>query len=186
MSKLENPVLMARIGAPHGIRGEVRVSSFAADPLALGDYGPLSDENGTHYKVKKARPAKNVLVVSFKGINSREQAEKLRGLELYVERDCLPDDMEEDEFYVTDLVGMDVLDEAGTLVGTVLDVPNFGAGDLLEIAPRMESGGFSDKTYYLAFTRENVPDINFEKWSLTIKPPAETSERDGDEGKANG
>jgi 16S rRNA processing protein RimM len=180
MTKLDNPILMAKIGAPHGIRGEVRVTSFADDPLAFGDYGPLSDEAGKTYKVQKARPAKNVLVVSFKGINTREQVEGLRGTELFIERDCLPDNTDEDEFYVNDLIGMDVLDEEGVLVGTILGVPNFGAGDLLEIAPLKKNGGFSDKTWYLGFTRENVPEIDFDKWFVKVKPPLEVSERDED------
>lgn len=180
MTKLENPILMAKIGAPHGIRGEVRVTSFADDPLAFGDYGCLSDEAGKTYKVQKARPAKNVLVVNFKGINTRELAEGLRGTELFIERDCLPDNTDEDEFYVGDLIGMEVLDEEGMLVGTILGVPNFGAGDLLEIAPLKKNGGFSDQTYYLAFTKDNVPEIDFDKCIVKIRPPLEVSAREGE------
>ena len=178
MNKFENPVLLAKIGAPHGIKGEVRVVSFTGNPMSLGDYGPLQDANGTYYKMRSIRPSKNVLVVKFKGINSRQEADALKGVELFIDRASLPDDTEDDEYYAQDLIGMDVLDEAETHIGTVMTVPNFGAGDLLEIAPLKEDGSISPNTWYLEFTRENVPEINFDKWFVKIITPGEVSERD--------
>lgn len=176
--KLENPVLLAQVGAAHGIRGEVRVKSFTGDPLAIGDYGSLWSEDGRKFKITNLRPQKTVVVVKFKGINTREEAEALNRLELFVDRSSLPDDTEDDEFYVTDLIGCDVLDGEGKHIGAVLTVPDFGAGSVLEIAPLNAAGGLSSKTYFLDFTHENVPHVDFEKWAITISPPLEVSERD--------
>jgi len=177
MPKLEHPVLLAQIGAPHGVKGEVRVKSFTGDPLALADYGPLFSADGRAFEITSLRPAKTVLVVRFKGINSRNDVEKLKALELFVERDLLPDDTEEDEYYITDLVGMTVLDQSGNTIGTIIDMPNFGAGDMLEIEPVVVDGKRA-QSYYLAFTRETVPDIDFDNKQLTVSPPIEISGRE--------
>jgi len=107
--KLENPVLMGKIGAAHGIRGEVRVKSFTDDPMALGDYGSLYSSDGRKFKITNLRFSKTVVVTKFKGINSRNDAEALNGTELFIDRSNLPDDTEEDEFYVTDLIGAAVV-----------------------------------------------------------------------------
>ena len=87
MPELKNPILMAQIGAPHGVKGEVRVKSFTGDPLALGDYGSLYDGDGRKFKVMRLRPSKNVLVVKFKGTNTREEAEALNRVELFIDRE---------------------------------------------------------------------------------------------------
>lgn len=171
---LANPILLARIGAPHGVRGEVRVKSFTNDPLALGDYGPLQDSEGRTYTVRSLRPAKTVLVVRFAEIDTREKAEEAKGIDLFVDRSRLPDDTEDDEFYASDLIGMDAVSETGETLGRIVAVPDFGAGDLLEIAPA------NNKTWYLAFTRETVPHIDLANRRLTVRPPAEVSERDSD------
>ena len=176
--KLDNPVLLAQVGAAHGIRGEVRVKTFTDDPLAIGDYGSLWSEDGRKFKITNLRPQKTVVVVKFKGINSREEAEALNRLELFVDRSSLPDDTEEDEFYVTDLIGCDVRDEDGNQIGAVMTVPDFGAGPVLEIAPLNEAGGLSSKTYFLDFSRENVPEVDLEKRSVTVAMPEEVSEHD--------
>lgn len=176
----DTDVLFASIGAAHGIKGEVRVKSFTDDPLGFADYGKLHDENGKKYQVIKARISKNVVVTRFKSIDTREKAEALNGIQLYVDRSVLPESDEEDEFYVTDLIGMDVLDADGNHIGAVMAVPNFGADDMLEISPLKEGGGLSAATYYLPFTKEVVPNIDIEKAALTVVPPLEVSERDAD------
>jgi hypothetical protein len=104
----EPDILMAVIGAAHGIRGELRVKSFAADPLALGDYGPLRTKDGRVFTVETIRPAKGAVIVGFAEVADRNQAETLAGTELFVAREALPDDLEEEEFYHADLVGLDV------------------------------------------------------------------------------
>jgi 16S rRNA processing protein RimM len=182
MPKPENPVLMAQIGAPHGVKGEVRVKSFTSDPMALADYGPLYSADGRKFKIVRLRPANTVLVVKFKGLNWRDEVEKLNRMELYVDRSLLPDDNEEDEFYITDLAGMDVLNEAEEKIGTVIDIPNFGAGDMLEIKPAAVDGKLA-QSYYLPFTRAVVPTIDFDKRTLLVVPPNEISGRPEDDGK---
>lgn len=165
-------ILLAQIGAPHGIKGEVRVKPFG-EPDMLDQYGKLETKEGKKFKIKRMRPQKNMMVVKFEGVNTREEAEALNRVELFIDRAKLPELEEEDEFYIEDLIGMDVLDESGVQLGTVLAVPNFGAGDMLEIKPTNSSS-----TYYLPFTKEVVPEIDFENASLTVEPPAEVSERD--------
>ncbi len=166
----ETKILLAQIGAPHGIKGEVRVKPFG-DPDMLDQYGKLETQDGRKFKIKRMRPQKNMLVVKFEGVNTREEAEALNRVELFVDRAKLPEP-DEDEFYVSDLIGMNVqIDDE--VVGLVKDVPNFGAGDMIEIVP--QSGGAS---YYLPFTEEVVPEIDFENGVLVAVPPVEVSERD--------
>lgn len=175
----DNQINMGRIGAAHGIKGSLRIKSYTQNPLDLGAYGPLNDEQGNVYTIKNIRPQKTMVIVRFKEVTSRDIAETLNGIELFVAQDKIPANEDEESFYIKDLVGMDVLDEAGTPIGKIIDVPNFGAGDLLEIASKNEHGdGFSDATYYLAFTKSNVPQIDFDKHFVKIAPPVEVSEKD--------
>lgn len=166
-------ILLAQIGAAHGIRGEVRVKPFGEADM-LNQYGKLEASDGRRFKIKRMRVQKSVLVVKFEDVNTREEAEALNGLELFVSRAKLPEP-EDEEFYVSDLTGMEARDKEGSVIGTIANVPNFGAGDMLEISPS-EGGG----NYYLPFTKEVVPDIDFSARYLTIVPPAEVSERDDD------
>ena len=167
--KPERPVLMAVIGAPHGVRGQVRVKSHTGDPLALGDYGPLFDADGNAFEVTDIRPAKTVVVVTFKGIRGRDAAEKLKDRELFVDRSRLPDgELDEDEFFIDDLVGLDAVDAAGAVVGRVVAVHNFGADDMIEVQPT--SGG---RTALYPFTRAVVPEIDFDAGRLVLVPPDE-------------
>src|ERR1044072_559271 len=120
MTKLENPVLMATIGGAQGIRGEVRVTACTAAPTALGDYGHLHSMDGRIFEVLELREMKNMVVVRFRGVNDRNAAEALNGLELYIERDNLPDDeLEDDEFFYADLQGLEALDDKGGRHGTI-------------------------------------------------------------------
>ncbi|MDJ0612092.1 MAG: ribosome maturation factor RimM [Rhizobiaceae bacterium] len=170
MTDAPNLILLAQIGAPHGIKGEVRVKPFG-DPDMLDQYGRLETKDGRKLKIKRMRPQKNMLVVKFEGVNTREEAEALNRIELFIDRAKLPDP-DDDEFYVSDLIGMTVMIE-GAEAGRVKDVPNFGAGDMIEVEP--SSGG---ATYYLPFTEAVVPEINFEAGELIVVPQIEVSERD--------
>lgn len=163
-------ILLAQIGAPHGVKGEVRVKPFG-DPDMLDQYGRLETTDGQLFRIKRMRAQKTMLVVKFEGVNSREDAQALNGVELFVDRAKLPPP-DEDEFYISDLIGMAVNAE-GSIIGSVKDVPNFGAGDMIEVEP---AGGGS--TYYLPFTEEVVPEIDFEAQVLIVVPPDEVSERD--------
>ena len=167
----DRKILLARIGAAHGIKGEVRVKPFGEADL-LDQYGKLETGDGRKLKITRMRFQKSMLVVKFEGVNSRDEAEVLKDVELFVDRAKLPEP-DEDEFYVSDLIGMLAVGENGEEIGTVKDVPNFGAGDMLEIEP--VGGG---ATYYLPFTEAVVPKIGFENGKMIVIPPVEVSERD--------
>ena len=160
------PVLLAEIGAAHGVRGEVRVKSHTADPEAFQDYGPLFDAAGRRFVVKRARPLKDdMLVVAFEGIEDRTAAERLNRTKLHVDRSALPEPEDSDEFYHTDLLGLDVVTDAGDPVGTIVAVPNFGSDDLLEVArPGLRS-------VYVPFTRAVVPVVDVAARRVVIVPP---------------
>ena len=161
-------LLMGRIGAAHGIRGEVRIQSFTEEPLALMGYGELSTNRpGLTITIENARATTNVLVARLKGVTDRTAAEKLNGVELYVDRERLPRIEEEDDFYLADLIGLEARGEDGAALGEVLAVPNFGAGDILEI------GGPGQETRLIPFTRAAVPEIHLAEGYLVVVPPLE-------------
>jgi 16S rRNA processing protein RimM len=167
--KNENLLLMGRIGAAHGIKGEVRIQSFTEDPLALVDYGPLAtNKPGLTVRILAARTTTNVLVARLEGVNDRNAAEKMNGVELYVDRALLPETEDEDDFYHADLIGLRAQLIDGTVVGVVSAVPNFGAGDLLEVRDQR-----SGDTYLYPFTRAVVPAVHVKDGYLVIEPPIE-------------
>lgn len=153
MTKDEKSVQMAVIGAPHGVKGEVRVKTFTGDPLALGDYGPLRAADGRIFTVAAIRPANTVVVVRFKEIASREAAEAVTGTELFIDRSALPDDLDDDEFYHADLIGLAVRDETGSSIGKVAAIQNFGGGDIVEVALA------GRRTVMIPFTLAAIPEI---------------------------
>jgi 16S rRNA processing protein RimM len=160
-------VLLAAIGAPHGVKGEVRVKSFAAEPQALADYGPLLDDDGRSFEIERLRPGKTVLVVKFRGIDDRDAAAALNGTLLHIARDRLPA-AEPDEFYHADLIGLAAETETGDPLGTVTAVLNFGAGDLLEIAPSRGA------PLLVPFTKATVPRVDLDAKRIVVAPPPET------------
>src|SRR5271168_4456854 len=119
-------VCLGQIGAAHGVRGEVRLRSFTADPGAILNYGPLQSEDGRVFEIETLRPAKDHFVARFSGIADRDAAERLANIKLYVPRERLPAPTEPDEFYHADLVGLAVVDPSGQKLGTVVAVHNFG------------------------------------------------------------
>jgi 16S rRNA processing protein RimM len=159
-------VCVARIGAPHGVRGEVKLFSFTADPLAVKDYGALESEDGaTQFEIEAVRPDKGHLVARLAGVNDRDAAARLANMQLYVPRGRLPP-AEADEFYHADLIGLSAVDPRGTVLGTVIAIHNFGAGDLIEIAPAQ--GG---ATAMVPFTETAVPTIDIAGGRIVIDPP---------------
>ena len=182
MSKLQNPVQMAVIGAAHGIKGELRVKTFTGDPLALADYGPLQARDGRVFQILDIRPAGTVVVVRFKGVSDRNAAEALAGTELYVDRSVLPDDGEEDEFYHADLIGLEVRDEADAVLGKVVAVHNFGGGDILDVTLAGRKG------VLVPFTQAAVPAVSIAEGFVRVDPVAaglvedEDGEAPGEEG----
>jgi len=171
-------LLMGRIGAAHGIKGEIRIQSFTEEPLALLDYGPLgTNKPGLVIEIESARATTNVLVARLKGIADRTAAEKLNGVELYVDRDKLPPPDAEDDFYHADLIGLEARLADGSVVGKVMAIPNFGASDLLEV--RDERSG---DTFLYPFTKAVVPVVDIAKGYLVIEVPldAEPGEEEPD------
>jgi 16S rRNA processing protein RimM len=163
-------VLLGRFGAPHGVRGEIRLQSFTADPPAIADYGPLNDRSGAKsFTLLSVRPqGKDMLVARVAGVNDRTGAEALTGIELYISRDRLPPPEDEDEFYLADLVGLRAETRAGEPIGAVVAVRNFGAGDILEVAP--QAGG---ETLLFPFTKAVVPVVSVAGGRVVIEPPQE-------------
>jgi 16S rRNA processing protein RimM len=164
-------ICVAKIGAAHGVRGEVKLWPFTEDPLAVLNYGPLTTKDGARqFEVLRARAAKDQLVAALKGIASRDDAARVNGIELYIPRDKLPD-TEDDEYYHADLIGLRAVDTQQQAIGKVLAIHNFGAGDIIEIAPP------SGPTLLLPFTNAVVPTVDLDSGHVVINMPQEI---DGD------
>lgn len=181
----DETILVGKIGAAHGIRGEVRVKSYT-DPLdAIADYGPLSLGDGRTLTIDRMRDqGGGMLVVKFHEIADRNAAERLTNRDLTILRSALPEPEDEETFYHADLIGLDVVDGAGTVIGTIVAVPDYGAGDLLEIRPA------EGNTFYLPFTKAFVPVVDVkakkvvaelpEGFFAEAKPEADEDGADGD------
>ena len=128
-------ILLGAVAGPHGVRGEVRIRTFTAEEENIAAYGPLTDETGARrLTILSARVSKpGMIVARCAEVKTREDAEKLAGLQLYAPREALPELADEEEFYVADLVGLEATTDEGRALGRVTQVHNFGAGDLLEI-----------------------------------------------------
>lgn len=160
-------VCLGRAIGARGLKGEVRIKTFTEDPLAISSYGPLQDEAGTRqFELSNVKAAKDGVVARLKGVTTREDADALKGVEFYVDRDRLPDMGDDSTFYYEDLIGLVAINENGSALGQVVAVQNFGAGDLLEVRPA--TGG---ATVLVPFTQEIVPDIDREAgWLLMLAP----------------
>jgi len=161
-------IRVARIGAAHGVRGEVKLWSFTQDPAAVADYGPLETQDGRLVAIESLRAAKDHFVARLAGVNDREAAEALRNVELFVARDVLPPIEEADTFYYADLVGLSAVTAEGAKLGTVSAVHNFGAGDIIEIVP--DAGG---APLMLSFTETAVPKVDLQARLIVVVPPPE-------------
>ena len=160
-------ICVARIGAAHGVRGAVKLWTFTEDPFAVKAYGPLMTKDGARqFEVISAREAKGHLVATLKGVATREDAERLNGVELYVAREKLPA-TDEDEYYHADLIGLAAVNTANEPLGRVIAIHNFGAGDIIEIAP---PGG---TTMLLPFTNAVVPSVDVAGGRVVIELPPE-------------
>lgn len=152
-------VLVGEFGRAHGLRGEVRLKSFTGDPAAIANYNPLVTAQGRKLALKNVRPAAgaapDMLIARIEGVASREAAEALNRVQLFLERSRLPPPEEEDEFLLADLIGLAVEDETGAPVGTIVAVPNYGGGDLLEI-----KSARTGAVALLPFTKAFVPLVD--------------------------
>lgn len=158
-------VLLGVVIGAQGIRGEVKVKTFTGDPEAIGDYGPLSDAKAERrFKLKVRRVAKgDVVIAAIQGIADRNAAEALKGTELYVSRDALPE-AGDGEFYYADLVGLQAVTTDGKPLGAVVAVHNFGAGDMLEVKPEGAA------SVMVPFTDAAVPEVDLGARRVSVDP----------------
>ena len=161
-------VQLGVVAAPHGVKGLVRIRSFTEDPMAIGSYGPLSDEAGRNrYRVEALSAVKGAVLARIEGVADRTAAEALRGLRLYVERSALPATAGR-EWYEADLIGLSAVGRDGRDCGKVLAFHDFGAGLTMEI-----SGGEASRgSLMLPFTDQAVPEIDVEGGKVLVDPPA--------------
>lgn len=167
-------VIVAKIGAPHGVRGEVKLWPFTQDPMAVADYGALETKDGARrFEIETVRAAGNHLVARLKGVGDRDAAQALTNTELYVPRDRLPAIDEDGTYYHSDLIGLDAVTEDGAQIGTIRAVHDFGAGSVLEITP-LGSGD----TLMLPFTAATVPKVDLNAKQVVVVPLAEIEARE--------
>jgi 16S rRNA processing protein RimM len=161
-------ILVGRVAGAFGVKGEIRISAYTDDPAALARYRDLRRADGAPaLTLTGGRPHKGALVARAKEVATREEAEALRGLELFVPRDILPPP-DEDEYYLTDLIGLAAVSPDGAALGRIKSVQNFGAGDLLEIAPA------DGPTWWLPFTKEAVPEVRIADGVVVAVRPTES------------
>jgi len=166
------------IGAPHGVRGELRIKPYTEDPLALKGYGPLETADGVRrFAVKSARVQGHMVVVRLEGVDDRDAAAALTNTELYVPRERLPTTAD-GEFYQSDLIGLRVEHrETGVVLGTISGVVNFGAGDLFEIARE------NLDSVFLPFTEAFVPKVDIAGGKVLVSPPDGAFDTTADDGR---
>ncbi|MDB6452315.1 ribosome maturation factor RimM [Falsirhodobacter sp. 20TX0035] len=156
-------ICVGAIAGSFGVRGEVRLKSFCAEPAAIADYGPLTTEDGRSFGVTLTRPVAGGLGARLTGVTTKEAADALKGTQLFVGRDRLPA-LGDDEFYHSDLIGLEVRDTGGQLLGRVSGVHNHGADDILEVQGKGESLLFP-------FTRIVVPTVDLTVGRIVVDPP---------------
>lgn len=180
MAAEERKILVAAFGAAKGLRGEIALRSYMADPETVAEIGPLSTTDGRSFRILSLRMSGNTLVARVAGIGDRTQAEAVAGTELFADRSALPAELEEDEFYHEDLVGLRAMAVDGEPLGTVSAVHNFGAGDILEL--RLVSG----KSAMIPFSKAAVPSVDIAASRIVVDPgvaglvdnPDDTAERE--------
>jgi len=161
----DNLICVGAIMGAFGVRGEVRLKSFCADPSAIETYSPLVTESGDSYELTIMRSVKSGFGARLSGIDDKDQADALRGTRLYAQRDDLPT-LPDDEYYHSDLIGLEVLDTGGVRLGKVITVLDFGAGDILEIAGK----GLKEPAM-LPFTLANIPTVDIKAGKIIADPP---------------
>lgn len=158
-------ICVGAISGAFGVRGEVRIKSFCADPAAIGNYSPLSTEDGRVFDLGITRSVKGGFAAQISGVDNKEDADALKSTRLYARRDQLPS-LPDDEFYHSDLIGMTAVDTGGETLGKVKAILNHGAGDILEI-----TGAGLKEPVLLPFTLEAVPTVDLAAGRLILDPP---------------
>jgi 16S rRNA processing protein RimM len=159
-------ICIGSIAGSYGVQGEVRLKSFCAEPSDIAAYGPLTTEDGTrHFSIKLTRPVTGGYGARLSGVATKEQADALRGTQLFVDRAKLPN-LPDDEFYHADLIGLTVQDTGGAPLGRITAVHNHGAGDLLEVQPEGPKAAL-----LLPFTRAIVPMVDLKARRVIVDMP---------------
>lgn len=154
---------IAKIVGVHGVRGFVKIKPYTTNPTDMASYGKISNITGSkEFNIEIKFPQKDLLIASIKDINDRNEAAALVGLELYVSRDALPE-LSEEDFYMNDLLNLNVLDERDNIIGVVKNIHNFGGGDLLEIEFKLDK-----KVKSYSFTKENFPEVDIKNKTIKI------------------
>ncbi|WP_415401559.1 ribosome maturation factor RimM [Tateyamaria sp. SN3-11] len=154
------------ISGAYGVHGEVRIKSFCAQPDDIETYSPLTTEDGKRsFALALIRPMKNGFVARIAEVATKEQADALKGTQLFARRDQLPS-LPDDEYYYSDLVGLEVFDTGGASLGHVKSVQNHGASDLLEVHTAATTA-----TVLLPFTRAAVPTVDLAAGRIVADPP---------------
>ncbi len=171
--------MIGAVAGAHGVRGEVKIKSFTAEPAKIAAYGPVEDESGTRrFKVKVRGLVRGLVIARIEGVEDRNAAEALRGLRLYVERNRLPKP-KRGEWYLVDLVGLAAERTDGTKLGTVKAVQNYGAGDIVEVVTA------DGQSLLFPFTKRVVPEVDIEGGRLVVDPPEEVEWKPEDESETD-
>ncbi|MFA5949165.1 MAG: ribosome maturation factor RimM [Hyphomicrobium sp.] len=179
ISQPSRRVLLGHISGAHGIRGLVLIKSYAAEPEDIGAYGLLEDEAATRrFEIEVEGATAKGIIARVKGIEDRTAAEKLKGVALYVARDRLPE-TEEGEYYHADLIGLTAVDPGGTALGSIVQVMNFGAGDILELRLSGQSG-----TELVPMRADVVREVDLVRGQVVIALPAVLEAEAGEEAAA--
>lgn len=160
-------MLMGEIGAAQGLKGEVRLRAYTGAPADIAAYGALEDETGRSIEIETVRVTPKAVIARIKGVTTREAAQALTHTKLYLPRTRLPAS-EEEEWYHADLIGLAVVDKDGSPLGTVAAIHNYGAGDIVEIAPA--SG---EDNLLVPFTSATVPEVDIAQRRIVLVPPEE-------------
>lgn len=162
-------ICIGAIAGAFGIVGEVRLKSFCSQPEDIASYGPVfTEDGGRQFRITLTRPVAGGYGARIAGVNTREEAEALRGTSLFIDREKLPS-LPDDEFYHTDLIGLEALDTGGEVLGKVLAVHNHGAGDIIEISSIRHKSAL-----LLPFTKAIVPNVDLAAGRLIVDLPEET------------
>ena len=165
-------ICIGSIAGAFGVSGEVRLKSFCAEPTAIADYGPLHSEDGSRsFKITLTRPVAGGLGARLAGVKTKEEADALKGMGLYVDRGRLPK-LPDDEFYHADLIGLEARDSEGRVLGKVSAIHNFGASDVIELTRP------DGDQVHLAFTRETVPHIHIADGYIIVAVPEDDEDTD--------
>lgn len=175
MGTPRDQVLVGVIVGAHGIKGEVKLKSFTSEPSSIGRYGPLQSSSGQQFEITKLKAAKDDFIASLKNVSDRNSAETLKGVELFVARGKLPK-LKTHEAYAHDLMGLDVVLDNGSKLGKLVGMPNYGAGDLLEVAIDGNS-----ETVLIPFTNAFVPQEDFSSGKIIVNLPEGYLDNDDDQ-----